>query len=459
MSGLAQPADLGAPDLRRLIVRLALPAVVGLSISALHHAANAVFLGMLGTEAVSAVSGVFPIIVLMASVGEGIGVGTASYVSRMLGAKRVGHASRAATMGMALAVAAGIALATLLFLNLDGVLAAFGVTPAALPLARSYMHVFCLSYTLVMLQIFGDLLSIAEGNTRFSMWVLLGAFALNIALDPVFIFVLGFGVEGAAIATLLSQATAVCAYGLYFLRRLGTVRIRLPFLALNGRILREIILVGGPATAASAMTALAFALVYKTAGEYGDAAVAGIGIALRLFSLGALPVFGFSLGARAVLGFGWGAADYGRVLRAIGFLLAVTSAFCLLYGGAVMLFARPIVSLFTKDAEVLALGIQASFALHLLFPLFGLQVVLMTFLQASGQARLATLVLLAPQGYFLLPGLLLLPKFWGLSGLLASQIVAAGLTAILVIVVLLRQIVDLRRRAGRLPRLVSASVA
>jgi putative MATE family efflux protein len=446
-------AGSGPPDLEkdsppRLIWRLALPAIVGLSANALYHTVNAMFLGRLGAEAVSAISAVFPILILLGAVGEGIAVGTASLASRLLGAKDQEAANRAATTGLALAVLAGIVVSLALSFHTGFVLRLFGVTESAFPLAQAYLRIALCGYTLLMLQIFGDFLAISEGNTRFSMWVLIAAFGINTVLDPLFIFVLGWGVTGAAAATLVAQATAATIYLGYFVRGLGKLRIAPRFLAAGGGILREIAAVGAPATLASSLTALAFALVYGTAGAYGDEAVAGIGIALRLFSLGALPVFGFCLGARPVLGFAWGAQDGARVSAALRFMLAASFAACAAYSLAILAFAPQILPLFTADPGVIAIGIRAAYACFALFAFFGMHVVLVTYLQSTGQALLAGIMLLAPQGYFLMPGLLALPPLWGLDGILASQIVAAGLTALASALVLARQFGALRRGLG-----------
>ena len=439
-------ADLAPPDLAkdsppRLIWRLALPAIIGLSANALYHTVNAMFLGRLGAEAVSAVSAVFPVLILLGAIGEGIAVGTASLASRLLGAKDQHAANRAATTGLAVALLTGIALS---FCSGD-VLRLFGVTDSAFPLAHAYLRIALCGYTLLMLQIFGDFLAIAEGNTRFSMWVLIAAFGVNTVLDPVFIFGFGWGVTGAAAATLVAQMTAAACYLRYFIKGMGHIRIAPRFLAASRAILTEIAVIGLPATAATALTALAFALVYGRAAAYGDEAVAGVGIALRLYSLGALPVYGFCLGARPVLGYAWGAGDMARASAALRFMASVCLAACAAYAVAILNLAPQILPLFTRDPGVAAIGVRTAHACFALFAFFGMHVALVTFLQSTGQALLAGILLLAPQGYFLIPGLLLLPPLWGLDGILVSIPIAAGLAALASAAILVRQFGRLRR--------------
>jgi putative MATE family efflux protein len=445
----APAIDLRKGKPSRLIWRLALPAIVGLSANALYQTVDIMFLGWLGTEAVSAVSGVFPILILLAAVGEGIAVGTSSLAARLLGAGHGEEANQTATTGLALALAAGVVLTSVSLWHMDGLLHAVGVTEASLPLARAYLQIALCGYPLLLLQIFGDFLAISEGRTRFSMWVLIVAFGVNAALDPLLIFGLEMGVRGAAAATLLAQMTAVFAYIGYFALGIGQLRILPGMRRVSGAILANIAVLGVPAALATSFTALAFALVYGTAAQFGDTAVAGIGIALRLFTLGALPVFGFCLGARAVLGFAWGAGDKARTAEALGVMLRATTAFCAAYSAIVLIFAPEILSIFTASPELAAAALRASRACFLFFAFFGLYVVLLTFLQTAGKALPAALVLLAPQGYFLIPGLLILPPIYGFDGLLASQIIAAALTGALSAWLLTWQLTLLKRDAGQ----------
>jgi putative MATE family efflux protein len=414
----------------RLIWRLAFPAIIGLSANALYHTVNVMYLGWLGAEPVSAVSAALPVLIMLGAVGEGIAVGTASYAARMLGAKDHDRANEAATLGFALVIVVGFGASLLLSGHTESILRLFGATEAALPMAQSFLRIMLVGYTLLLLQILGDFLAISEGNTRFSMWALIAAFGVNLLLDPILIFRLGMGVSGAALATLIGQMTAVALYFGYFFKGLGRLRIAPRYFRLRGTVVREIAALGIPATLATAVTALAFALVYSTAGAFGDASVAGIAIALRLFSLGALPVFGFCLGARSVIGMAWGANDRQRVFEAVTFMLRVTFLFCAAYSLLILALAPGILRIFTSDPAVAAVGVRACYAAFLLFAFFGAHIVLLTFLQSTGRALLAGLTLLAPQGYFLMPGLLLLPPVWGLDGILASQLIAAALTTL-----------------------------
>jgi Na+-driven multidrug efflux pump len=210
---------------------------------------------------------------------------------------------------------------------------------------------------------------------------------------------------------------------------------------------------GLPTTLASIVTSVAFALVYRQAGAFGgDAAIAGLGIALRLLTLGSLPLLGFTLGAQPAISFAWGAGNHDRVLAAIRFTLLATSAFAIAYGLAMMLFAASIARLFTTDLAVQMPAVDAIVAIHAAFLLIAPRMVVVL-LQAMGQARRAALVSLAPQGYLLIPLLVVLPPWFGLDGIVASLVVAAALTSVLAIALLIPILRDLR--LGRMASLAS----
>lgn len=448
--GLApRPLDLGDPRLRRLIVRLALPTVAGLGIGALHHVANAFFVGQLGAAELAAVSVAIPVFVAVAAIGEGLGVGAAAAIGRQLGAGTPDHASSTATTTLALAVGLGLALSLVLLLAAGPLLTVLGATPKVLPLASRYVVILGLSCALLLAQQLCDFIAIAEGNTRFSMLTLLGAFTLNIVLDPILIFGVGLGIAGAALATIMSQIAALLLFAVYFGRRWGVVRIGLDLLRPSARILGPVLQVGVPAMLSTVLGALALALTYHAAASYGgDEALAGVGVALRLLALGTLPVIGFCLGAQPVLSFACGARNHPRLLVATRYMLVVTSAGAAAYALVMVLLAGPVTALFTADAAAQAVAARACRMVHAGFALVGLQFVLIVLLQAMGKGWTAALVGLTAQGGLLIPALLVLPRWWGLDGVIAAQPVAAGLASLLAAALLRHEARALRQPSG-----------
>ncbi|MDA9472965.1 transporter [Bradyrhizobium sp. CCBAU 65884] len=430
-----QHIDLSDPNLSSLILRLAIPSIIGLSINGFQQVVNLIFVGALGVQAMAAVSMTLPIVVLLTAVGQGIGVGTASFISRHFGAGDYLEASRGASTALALAAPIGIILTVALLLNLRGIFVTLGASPTITPLALDYAATLLFGYTVMLLNMVNGFIVRAEGNTRLSMWTMMTAFILNAVLDPVFIFLLDLGVRGAALATLVSQIAAISLYIAYFTNARGIVRVRASHISVRADRIRQLAFIGAPASITSILSAVDFMLLYRAAAPFGDDSIAAVGIAVRLLTIGALPVTGFCIGSQAVLGFGWGAGDFARVLKAAKLMLSMTVALSVAYSAAVVIFARPLVGLFSDSENVTRLAVSTCSVFHLFFGLFGIQSVATTMLQSFGRARLSALVSLARQGYLFIPAVLLFPPMWGFNGLLASQAIAelgAGMIAVFV---------------------------
>ncbi|MDF0498963.1 MATE family efflux transporter [Bradyrhizobium yuanmingense] len=440
-----QHIDLSDPNLPSLLLRLAIPSVIGLSINALQQLLNAIFVGALGAQAIAAVSMTMPIVVFLAAAGEGIGVGTASIISRHLGAGQEMQASQGASTALAIAAPIGVGMTVALLLGLRSTFVALGATPTILPIALEYARTLLLGSTVMLLNIVSGFIARAEGNTRFSMWTMLSAFTLNALLDPLFIFLLGLGVRGAALATLLSQIAAISFYIRYFAKRRGIVLVRISRVSLRVDRVRQLAFIGAPATMTSVLSALAGMFLYGAAARFGDEFIAAIGIAVRILSIGALPITGFCIGSQAVLGFGWGARDFARVLKVAKFMLSITVALSFAYSATVMAFVRPLVRLFSDSDKVTEIAVSSCIVFHLFFGLYGVQSFATTMLQSLGRARLSAVVSFARQGYLFIPGVLLFPVMSGFSGVLASQAIAELGAGIIALFVMLRQFAELRR--------------
>ncbi|OPY99863.1 MATE family efflux transporter [Bradyrhizobium sacchari] len=441
----SQHIDLSDQNLLSLLLRLAIPSVIGLSINALQQLLNAIFVGSLGAQAIAAVSMTMPIVVFLASVAEGIGVGTASFISRHLGAGKDLEASRGASTALALAAPIGVIMTVALLLGLRGTFIVLGATSTILPIALDYATPLLLGSTVMLLNIVSGFIARAEGNTRFSMWTMLSAFILNALLDPLFIFLLDLGVRGAALATLLSQIAAISLYISYFAKRRGIVLVRISQVSLRVDRIRQLAFIGAPATMTSILSALAGMFLYAAAARFGDEFIAAVGIAVRIVTIGALPITGFCLGSQALLGFGWGARDFARVLKVAKLMLSITVAFSLAYSAAVMVFVRPLVRLFSDSDQVTNIAVSTCIVFHLFFGLYGIQSFVTTMLQALGRARLSAVVSFARQGYLFIPAVLLFPVISGFNGVLASQAIAELGAAMIALFVMFRQFAELRQ--------------
>ncbi len=421
-----RPVNLADPQPWRAMWRVGLPAMLGLSLNAAHQSVDAYFVGRLGAGALAAVSLSLPVAGLAIAVGIGLGVGTATAVARRLGAGDPAAAGRVAGAAFRLATLLGL-LVALAFAACHGPIAralAAGDTTLAAQ-ARPYLALLGLVAGMGMVQVLCDFTAIGEGNTRFSLATLALCFGLNMALDPLLIFGLGLGVAGAAWATVIAQAVTLALWLWYFRRGPGRVRpVRAPL-----RLLGPVLRIGLPETAAALTTTLGFVAVYRLAAEAGGAAaVAGLGIALRLLVLATLPVEGFCLGVQAMIAHAAGAGDPRRVAAVVQRLAALACGAAGLAGLAALLLAGPLAGLFTADPAVAARAQAALLPLAIACPAIALRVVAQVTLQATERAGLAALLGLAPMGWLLWPLLVVLLPRMG-EAALASAIGAAALLA------------------------------
>lgn len=427
---MTKAADLNDPRIKRLVMVMALPAVAGLTANAGHHAVNAMFIGALGPQALAGVSLVLPLFLLVGAATEGLGIGLATLLARSLGEGDAKTASSVAVTALAATIPAGIVLSVLIYLAVPSFVQGIGGEGGLLTSGLVYGRLVALGVTLGMLQAICDFIAISEGNSRFSMIVLIASFALNIVLDPIFIFLLDFREAGAAIATMLSAVAALIAYAVYFRRRLGNVRIDLRLIRWN--LLKPIARIGVPACGITIVTGLGFMLLLRQANLYGgDHGVAAVAIAIRLITFGQLPIFGFCLGAQSVVSHAVGLGDNERLKAAVRFMLVVTIPVAFVYAALLFVAAEPIARLFTADTDVAS---KTATCLRLLFPLFPLaafQSVLLVLLQSRGRAGLSALVGLAPNGYMLMPLLAIVPPLLNASGLGFWAVAAAPTAAAL----------------------------
>lgn len=442
----ARTRMLGEGDLRKTLFALSLPAIVGMMSNAFYNVVDSIFIGRIGTTAIAAIAIAFPIFALVAAVGVSFGVGTASYVSRALGAGEKQRAERAIMVGLFGVIGFGLAFTITGLILIEPVMRAFGASDVVLPVAVEYGRVLIAFSLFPMLKMFFNNLVRAEGNTRWSMTSMITGAVLNIILDPIFIFVFGWGIRGAAIATVVSQAVAFSMLSGYFLFRFSYVRLSLKTLVPanlrphssgsmqeNSLIFRQILAIGSPMFLRQALGSFAIALLNVTAAPFGDAAVASVGVLFRLLIFGMMPIYGFGQGYQPMAGYNYGARLFDRLFGAMRLSLIWTAMYASFLTLVALTFAPQILSWFTSDPEVIRIGARGLRMVYSVFPLFGFQVIALISFQALGKPLPAMMLGVARQFLFLIPTVFILSNVYGLPGILASQGVADFFTSLLAI--------------------------
>lgn len=407
-----------------LVGQLAVPTIISMLITSIYNMADTYFVGGLGTSAQGAVGVVFSLMAIIQAIGFTFGNGAGNYVSRLLGQQRIEEAEKVAATGFFTGVFAGLVLTVLGLAFLDPLVGALGATDTILPYARDYARFILLGAPYMVGALVLNNLLRFQGSATYAMVGITTGGILNMILDPIFIFGLGLGTGGAALATILSQLVSFCIL-LFNSGRGGNLSIRWKRFTLRGDSLGMIIRGGMPSFYRQGLASAASILLNWAAKPFGDAAIAAMTIANRFSMFSGSALIGFGQGFQPVCGFNYGAQLYGRVRKAFWFCVKVGAA--VLTGIAVfgILFAPQIVLLFQKnDPQVVLLGTQALRCQLATLPIMVYVIMNNMMLQTVGENRRASVLAMARQGLFFIPAILLLPPVLKFTGVIVAQPVA-----------------------------------
>lgn len=423
-------ALLSSAPVPQALLALGLPTMTGMMINALYNLADAWFVGGLGTSQMGAISVAFPLGQAVVGLGLLFGNGAASYISRLLGCQDRQAADRTASTAVYGSLGVGAAAILCALVLLEPVLRLLGATESILPYAMTYARIYVASSIFNVFNVTMNNVVTSEGAARTAMGALLSGAALNLALDPVFIRVLGWGVAGAAVATAIAQAVSTLVYLAYCCSGKSIFHFRAADCCFSREVLAEIFKIGVPTLVFQLLTSLSVVLVNLQAKAYGDSVIAGMGAVTRLLSMGSLMVFGFLKGLQPIAGYSYGSRQYARLREAVRTAAVWSTAFCGVFGLALALFPAAVMAQFTKgDLELVRVGQAALRAGGLSFLLFGFYTVYSSLFLALGKAKEGFILGACRQGLCFVPVILLLPRVWGLNGILYAQPVSDILSA------------------------------
>lgn len=427
--------------LQRLIVVLAVPSVVSLMITAFYNLADTFFVGQLGTSATAGVGIVYPVMTLIQATGLMFGKGTGTCIARLLGNHDIQKAEEVAILGLYAVFGIGLILAVVGLIFLKPLTFFLGATESMEPYAMAYIR-----YILIAIPFKASAVTLSsmlrfQGFFNRSMIGLSSGALLNIALDPLFIFILGWGVKGAAVATMLSEMFSFCILMVQF-KRAGSLRIRRQNFCLSYMNVYVIIQGGFPSFVKNGLSSFSIVLLNSVAGIYGDAAVAAISIVTRFVHMCQIISFGVGESCQSVCSFNYGAKRYDRVLECFWFCIRLGVIMMLTLSVISWLMASDIVAMFRRDdAEVIRVGTIALRLQLTMLPLIPVCATAFVMLQGIGKNARAMLAGVGRQGLFLIPILLILPRYFGMTGILIAQ-PCSDLMAFLLAIVLTRPVLS-----------------
>lgn len=440
---------LGNESIGSLLMKLSIPATIGMIVQALYNLVDTIFVGQgVGVMGIAGVSVAFPIQMIIMSFAQMFGIGGASIISRSLGAQDVDKAER--TMGNVFSLVFLLSgLITILgIIYIKPLLVLFGATEDIMGHAIDYSSVILWGTVLFSFAMASNAIIRSEGNAKIAMNTMLISAGMNVILDPIFIFDtipiinvpgLNMGTKGAAIATVLAQATTVVYLVFYFLKGKSIVRLKVRNLILDIRLIIEIITIGISSFTRSVAGSLLAIVINNSLAIYsGSLSIAVYGVIHKLLMFTLMPMMGIVQGLQPIIGYNFGADKPERVKEALKMGIKIATIFSTVGFIILMFFTNTMISIFNDDADLIQMGSHALRIVVLILPLVGFQVVGSGYFQAIGKATPALILSMSRQLLFLIPLILVLPKFLGLEGIWAAFPLADFLSIALTFIVLTR---------------------
>ncbi len=448
MSDKNSPLILGTEPIGKLLTQYAIPAIIAMTASSLYNMADSIFIGHgVGPLGIAGLALTFPLMNLAAAFGSLVGVGASTLVSVKLGQKDYDGANNVLGNVFMLNLIMGIAFSVVFLAFLDPVLYFFGASDQTISYARDYMRIIL--YGNVITHMYLGLNSVlrSSGYPKMAMFATLLSVVVNCLLNPLFIFVLDWGIKGAAWATVFSQLLSLIGQLIHFARPSQLLHFHKGIYKLHKELVEGIISIGMSPFLMNLCSCLIVLLINWGLKEHGgDMAIGAYGIVNRIVFLFAMIIMGFNQGMQPIAGYNYGARQYHRVidvtkLTTLWGVGVATTGFLICH-----LFPEFIVGFFTTDEELTSAAVYGLHIVFAVFPIVGFQMVSTNFFLSVGLSRTAIFLSLTRQMLFLVPCLIVLPRIWGTFGVWVSIPIADLTATIVTAIVLIRQFRKFRQQ-------------
>lgn len=441
MAKAGTPTELGTKPIGKLLLQYAIPAIIAMTASSLYNMVDSIFIGHgVGPLAISGLAITFPLMNLAAAFGSLVGVGASTLVSVRLGQKDYDTAQNILGNVITLNLIIGIGFSILTLLFLDPILYFFGASVDTISYARDYMVIILLGNVVTHMYLGLNALLRASGHPQKAMIATITTVVINTVLDPIFIYGFKWGIQGAAVATILAQIISLIWQFKTFTDKNELIHLRRGIYKLRGTIVKNTIAIGMSPFLMNLAACFIVILINKGLKEYdGDLAIGAFGIVNRIVFLFIMIVMGLNQGMQPIAGYNFGAQQFHRVDRVLK--LTIYGATAVTVTGFLIGELMPVlaVSIFTTHEELLRLSARGLRIVVIFFPIIGFQMVASNFFQSIGMASKAIFLSLTRQLLFLVPCLLILPQFWGSTGIWISMPVSDLAASIVAGVMLYRQ--------------------
>lgn len=423
----------------RAYFKMALPVVLSMLVSLVYNMVDTWFIAQTrNTALVAGVSLCAPMFTLMVAMGDIFGLGGSSLISRLLGkgeVQRVRHVSAFCCYG---AIFWGVFIGALMLIFRQPVLTLLGAKSDTMDSAAAYYSYLALGAPAIIFTLVPSNILRTEGMATASMVGSITGALVNIVLDPIFIFGLNMGAGGAALATVLSNVVSAILFIVLLCTKSQRLSMQLRDCSVQGTELREILVIGFPASITNLMQSFAMMLTNRFLLPYGTEQVAALGIALKVNMIVMLIMVGFAFGAQPLLGYNYGAGNGARLRGIIQFDVLVELVFSLGMTAVFLAAAPHIIRIFMPDSGVIQAGSTILRCMVITMPLMGIILVCTTLFQAAGKAMPAFLLSISRQGVALLVCMVVLSRLFGFYGVILAQAAADVISAVLALGLLWR---------------------
>lgn len=429
---------LGEAPIGKLLIKYSIPAIIGMIVNALYNVVDRIFIGNIpgvGPLAMAGLGVTMPIVTILLAFGMLVGVGTAANISIKLGQGKRDEAERIIGNSLTLGLIIGIILMAIGIIFGDSLLSLFGASEAALPFAKAYINIILFG-AVFNITAFALSSSIrADGNPQISAIIMVVGCLANVVLDALFIFGFGWGIEGAALATIISQAITAVWVILYYTKGNSNLKLRKENMKLDPKIAKMIFAIGSAPFAMQLAASLVQVISNNTLKVYGgDLAIGAMATISAIAMMFLMPIFGINQGSQPIIGYNYGAKKYDRAKKAY-LISTLISIIVLLIGFMlIQIFPRTIIGFFNKDEELMKIAVVGLRTYLLMLPIAAISITGSNYFQSIGSVKKAMLLSLLRQIILLIPLLIILPKSLDLTGVWLAQPVSDFLSTTITLV-------------------------
>ena len=434
--------NFGTEKISTLLLKQAIPASVGILVMSLNMIVDTIFVGRwINVMAIAAITVVLPIAFLISSIGMGIGIGGSSIISRALGKGESLKAFKVFGNQISLTICLSVLFVIIGTLFCFPILELFGAKGNILKPATEYFHVILWGVPFLAFAMMGNPVVRAVGKPNYAMLTLIFPAIVNIALDIIFIKIMNWGMYGAGLATSFSYVVSGGFIFWFFLSKKTELKIIPSYFIIKYAILKEIVALGGITIVRQGAISLLIIILNYTLFKYGgEISIAIYGIINRIMMFSLFPVLGVTQGFLPIAGFNYGANNSDRVKETIKVAVIFGTVIATFIFILIMVFPTQLVLLFTDDMSLVTLTSNAIVITFLATPVITIQLIGSAYFQAAGKALPALLLTLLKQGFFLIPLVYILPKFYGVLGVWMSFPIADLLSTLVTFYYLKREI-------------------